>query len=335
MTSGLVPLSFSRLSGRKSNNAEHPLPLLVPPAFDHQQTMTTSHTPQSVASGELILPEGGYAAGQPVTPILAAEQPLASSDARTSAIDAIKAASASPYVQGTGDVSNIAVANELGLPTVTRSEHEELQEVPPRGVVGPARHQDVSTGGLVKQHDTASVSALDPDTHNTWSDPAAVPTTIYEGLEDNDELYKIVRRMDQQLYSVRAFRDGSKRGRFPEEELDLVNAADEEFSSDRLRSNLERLYLTFVLGAAAASKHIQRVRSWNEYNRTVVWCTIYFAFWFAHQVGLLLGGVLIILMVYPASRPFIFPPAPLSMVSVVSGGLQKPRAGDTVGSKDR
>ena len=297
--------------------------------------MITHNTPQCVASGELVLPEAGHAAGQSATPIFVAEHLAGPADAHMYATDAVKAASATPYLDETGDVSNTTVANELGLPTVTRAQHEDLQEVPPEGIVGPARPQDVSTGGLVKQQDTASVSALDPDTHNTWSDPATVPTNIYEGLEDNDELYKIVRRMDKQLYSVRAFRDGSKRGQFPEEELDLVNSSDEEFSSDRLRSNLERLYLTFVLGAAGAAKHIQRVRSWNEYNRTVVWCTIYFAFWLAHQVGLLLGGVLIVLMVYPPSRQFIFPPAPLSMVSVVSGGLQKPRAGDTVGSKDR
>lgn len=61
----------------------------------------------------------------------------------------------------------------------------------------------------------------------------------------------------------------------------------------------------------------------------------YFAAWALAQVGLFIIGVLIILMVYPPSRHFLFPPAPLSMISATSGGLQKPKAGDKLGSKDR
>lgn len=243
----------------------------------------------------------------------------------------MKDTAAAPHIEGTGDVSHTAVANELGLPTRTRSEHEVHQHA--QETAGPARPQDVSTGGLVKQHDTADYDAIDPHTHNVWSDPALIPKEVVEGLA-NEELFKIVRRFDKQMYHVKACKDGSRRGLYPEREMDLVNAADEEFSPDRLRSNIERLYITFVVGSAGFIKHIQRVRSWNEYNRTIVWCVTYFAFWIPAQVGLLLVGLLIALIVYPPSRPFVFPPAPLSMVSASSGGLQKPKAGNTVGSKD-
>jgi hypothetical protein len=42
---------------------------------------------------------------------------------------------------------------------------------------------------------------------------------------------------------------------------------------------------------------------------------------------------LIVLIVYPPSRPYIFPPAPLALVDASSGGLKKPKAG-MLGSDD-
>ena len=36
---------------------------------------------------------------------------------------------------------------------------------------------------------------------------------------------------------------------------------------------------------------------------------------------------LIVLIAYPPSRPFLFPPVPLALVSATSGDLQKPKAG--------
>jgi hypothetical protein len=70
-------------------------------------------------------------------------------------------------------------------------------------------------------------------------------------------------------------------------------------------------------------------------SKVCVYCQTYFTFWLFAQVGLLIVGLLILLMVYPASRNYIFPQAPVAMVSAASGGLQKPKAGDTLGSKDR
>jgi hypothetical protein len=50
--------------------------------------------------------------------------------------------------------------------------------------------------------------------------------------------------------------------------LDLVTADDEEFSPDKLRANLERLYMTVIVGLMAFGKHIARLRSWREPRRT-------------------------------------------------------------------
>ena len=65
------------------------------------------------------------------------------------------------------------------------------------------------------------------------------------GLE-NDELWKIIRRFDKQVYHVKATADGRKRGLRPELEMDLVASEEQDYTPDRIRLNLERLYISFV-----------------------------------------------------------------------------------------
>lgn len=50
--------------------------------------------------------------------------------------------------------------------------------------------------------------------------------------------------------------------------LDLNVAEDEEFSPDKLRANIERLYMTLGIGFMGFGKHIARLRSWREPRRT-------------------------------------------------------------------
>ena len=47
----------------------------------------------------------------------------------------------------------------------------------------------------------------------------------------------------------------------------------------------------------------------------------------------LLTATILALIVYPKSRAFLFPPAPIALVDSSTGGLQKPRAG-VLGSHD-
>lgn len=56
--------------------------------------------------------------------------------------------------------------------------------------------------------------------------------------------------------------------------LDLNVADDEEFSPDKLRSKLERLYVTVIVSLIAAGKHIVRLRSWREPRRTAAFCAV-------------------------------------------------------------
>lgn len=115
--------------------------------------------------------------------------------------------------------------------------------------------------------------------------------------------------------------------------LDLNIADDEEFSPDKLRSTIERLYMTIGVGVLSFAKHIARLRSWGEARRTTAFCAAYFIAWVLDYLMPLFSLTLITLIVYPPSRDVLFPPAPLALVSAKSGGVQKPKAG-VLGSTD-
>ena len=57
------------------------------------------------------------------------------------------------------------------------------------------------------------------------------------------------------MYHVKAIPDSPPGG------LDLNIADEDDFSPDKLRSNIERLYMTVVVGLIGLGKHIARLRS--------------------------------------------------------------------------
>ena len=60
------------------------------------------------------------------------------------------------------------------------------------------------------------------------------------------------------MYHVKAIEDTPMAG------LDLNIADEDEFSPDKLRANLERLYMTVIVGMMAFGKHVARLRSWRS-----------------------------------------------------------------------
>ena len=95
-----------------------------------------------------------------------------------------------------------------------------------------------------------------------WNEhPADVPKPLVGGLP-NDDLWKLVRRFNKQMYHVRATEAPLLGG------LDLNTVENEEFSPDKLRANLERLYMTVIIGMMGSGKHVARLRSWREPRRT-------------------------------------------------------------------
>ncbi|KAF2501204.1 hypothetical protein BU16DRAFT_450690 [Lophium mytilinum] len=159
-----------------------------------------------------------------------------------------------------------------------------------------------------------------------WNEPQhAVASPLVGGLP-NDELWVLIRRFDKQMYHVKEYPYAVPGG------LDLNIADEEEFSPDKLRSNVERLYMTIIIGLMGFGKQIVRLRSWRETRRTAWFCTAYFAAWLLDCLVPLFSLTIIALIAYPPCRAILFPPAPLALVSS-SGGVQKPKAG-VLGSHD-
>ena len=118
-------------------------------------------------------------------------------------------------------------------------------------------HADHDEKGVAQLGHDESIKDLGWNEH-----PADVPTPLVGGLP-NDDLWKLVRRFNKQMYHVRAT-DAPLFGG-----LDLNTVENEEFSPDKLRANLERLYMTIIIGMMGSGKHVARLRSWREPRRTV------------------------------------------------------------------
>ena len=129
------------------------------------------------------------------------------------------------------------------------------------------------------------------------------------------------------MYHVKAIPE------FPAGGLDLNIADEEDFSPDKLRSNIERLYMTVGVGLIGFGKHIARLRSWREPRRTAAFAAVYFLAWLLNFIVPVMVTMIIVLITVPRARDILFPPAPLALVSAKTGGVQKPKSG-VLGSHD-
>ncbi len=109
--------------------------------------------------------------------------------------------------------------------------------------------------------------------------------------------------------------------------LDLNIADEEEFSPDKLRANIERLYMTVGIGMIGFWKHIARLRSWRERNRTIAFAAVYFGAWSIDFLVPTIVAFLMILIVYPHARTYCFPSAPIALIDSKTGGVKVPTAG--------
>ncbi|KAM3065561.1 hypothetical protein ACMFMF_011045 [Clarireedia jacksonii] len=154
-----------------------------------------------------------------------------------------------------------------------------------------------------------------------WNEDAEdAPTPLVGGLS-NEELWTLIRRFNKQIYHVKSLPEPPIGG------LDLNIADEEEFSPDKLRANVERLYMTVVVGMVSAWKHVARLRSWRERNRTIAFGSVYFLAWLVDFLVPVLIGFVIVLIAWPPARSYCFPPAPVALIDSKTGGVKKPRAG--------
>lgn len=137
----------------------------------------------------------------------------------------------------------------------------------------------------------------------------------------NEELWTLVRRFDKQIFHVKSIDEP------PLANLDLNVADDEEFSPDKLRAQLERLYMVVLVSILSAWKHVARLRSWREWRRTSAFLAVYAIAWFFDLLMPTTAAFLMVLVLYPPARDYCFPPAPLSLIDPNTGGVKKPAAG--------
>ena len=99
-----------------------------------------------------------------------------------------------------------------------------------------------------------------------FENPQHVPTLV-GGLK-NEDLWMYLRRFNKQMYHVKAMMA------YPPGGLDLNIADEDEFSPDKLRSNVERFYMDVILGSMGIANHVARLRSWREPRRTGAFLTV-------------------------------------------------------------
>ncbi|KAI9843018.1 MAG: hypothetical protein M1837_006649 [Sclerophora amabilis] len=185
---------------------------------------------------------------------------------------------AAPDVPSSGDVTSSPTILEMST---------EAQETAPTAshAIAVADHEEKGAA----QEDNDAIEVKDLGWH---SDLQELPAPLIGGLP-NGELWTLIRRFNKQTYHVKAISEA------PGGNLDLNIAEEEEFSPDKLRANLERLYMTVC----------------------------YFIAWAFDFLVPTFLTMIVVLIVHPPSRPFLFPPAPLALVNASTGGLKKPQAG--------
>ena len=127
-------------------------------------------------------------------------------------------------------------------------------------------------------------------------------------------------------------------------ELDLNRTDNEQFPPEKLRMTLERFYTSVIVGFATLFNHVARLRSWKEFRRTSIFCSVcwfsvpelllrkltvvkvYFVAWLFDILIPVILGVLIALILFPPIRSMLFPPIPDADTS--SG--KKPTPGESM-----
>ncbi|KAK4619788.1 hypothetical protein CLAFUW4_10851 [Fulvia fulva] len=203
-------------------------------------------------------------------------------------------------------------------PDKEETSHSLTQEPTESHALAMADHDDKGAAQLAHSDEVKDLGWLDHVDE--------IPNPLI-GKMPNDELWVLVRRFNKQMYHVKEFPYP------PPGKLDLNIADEEEFSPDKLRANVERLYMTVIIGLMGFGKHIVRLRSWRETQRTTYFCVGYFVAWLLDLLVPALLCLVIALITYPRCREALFPPAPLALVSGSTGGVQKPKAG-VLGSTD-
>ncbi|KAF2665431.1 hypothetical protein BT63DRAFT_377612 [Microthyrium microscopicum] len=217
-----------------------------------------------------------------------------------------------------------------------------IQDILPIPESTDPHKKEVAHGMHEEPTESHSIAMAEPDERGTiqseaihgqevvdlgWNEDAKNISNPLIGGVKNEDLWILVRRFNKQMFHLKETKAQVSGG------LDLNAVDDEEFSPDKLRSHLERFYMTVIVGFVSAFNHIARLRSWRETRRTSIFAGVYFVAWILDLLMPILSVVMIVLIVSPEARKTMFPPAPLALVNKKTGGVQKPKAG-VLGSHD-
>ncbi|KAF5021922.1 hypothetical protein F66182_6025 [Fusarium sp. NRRL 66182] len=137
----------------------------------------------------------------------------------------------------------------------------------------------------------------------------------------NQHLWLLVRRFNKRVFHLKHAPS------HPREELDFNVAEAEQFSPNKLRAQIERLYMGVFLGLLMFKQHISRLQSWREPRRTSSFCFVYFTAWYLNFIIPTILLTLMALLLSSNARRLLFPPFPPSIVHPNHGTLMKPSAG--------
>ncbi|CVK99281.1 uncharacterized protein FMAN_02143 [Fusarium mangiferae] len=176
--------------------------------------------------------------------------------------------------------------------------HNEADKVQEDVVTSPAEVQDVG-----------------------WDDDQMRPEGYaLDGIK-NEDIWLLVRRFNKRVFHLKHAPN------HPEAEMDFNVTEEEQFSPNKLRAQIERLYMGAILGFIMFRQHLSRLQSWREPRRTSCFCLAYLSAWyFNFLMPTLLTGLMVILL-SPKIRSTLFPPCPPALVHYQGGHLIKPAAG--------
>lgn len=154
-----------------------------------------------------------------------------------------------------------------------------------------------------------------------WSEDPNIPIPILYGIK-NEDVWQLVRRFNNQVYHIKL----CSQEEMPSG-IDLNIADKDEFTPEKLRSTLERVYITVGLGLASFVKHVARLRSWTERRRSAAFFITFLAAWVFDLFMPVLFALITIVLAAPRARHTLFPPAPLAAISAKTGKAKTPKAG--------
>lgn len=158
----------------------------------------------------------------------------------------------------TSNTSNSSTAAAINTPTSGSGSGSGSEPPSDSHALATATH-DVQ--GAVQRNSTEG------EVRDMGFQTSPVPKELVGGL-NNEELWTLVRRFNKQMYHVKSTSAPLLGG------LDCNIVDEDEFSPDKLRANVERLYMTVIIGVMGVGNHVVRLRSWRERKRTGAFCAV-------------------------------------------------------------